>query len=82
MSKNKHKSTKHQKARNKHHVIPSSRVGKAGKIHPEGWCKVDADIHTLSHCLHGNRTPEEIVQWYNEYLWGNSYDITITKKGA
>lgn len=64
-------------ARNKHHTTPRSRL--AGK-EVAGVCVVDAKIHDLSHQLHGNRTPEEIVQWYNDYLWGNSYEIVMIKK--
>lgn len=63
--------------RNKHHIIPQSRLLGKGI---EGVCRVDAKIHDLSHQLHGNRTPHEIIQFYNEYLWGNSYEITIKKK--
>lgn len=66
-----------EKKKNKHHIIPRSRlIGKG----VEGVCRVDAKIHDLSHQLHGNRTPREILEWYNEYLWGGIYEITISKK--
>lgn len=63
--------------RNKHHIIPRSRLLGKGV---EGVCKVDAKIHDLSHQLHGNRTPQEIIEFYNDYLWGGIYEISIVKK--
>ena len=63
--------------KNKHHFIPKSRKKGKGRF---GVCTVDAKIHQLSHLLFGNMTPEEIVEWLNKTLWGNWYNITITKK--
>lgn len=67
----------HQNAKTAHHIIPRSRV--AGKP-LSATCKVPEKIHNLSHALHGNRTPEEIIEWYNETLWGGQYEIIMIRK--
>lgn len=63
--------------KNRHHIIPQSRLKGRGI---SAVCYVDEKIHNLSHALFGNMTPEEIVEWLNKTLWHNNYHITIKRK--
>jgi len=65
--------------KNRHHYDPPKSRRKGQSKH--GVCKVDEKIHHLSHLIFGNLFPWEILEFLNENLWDNSYDITIKKKG-
>jgi len=60
-----------------HHIIPKSRGGNSGE---RNIAKVNGKLHQNYHTLFENRTPEEIIDFLNDYFWSGKYEISITKK--
>jgi hypothetical protein len=57
-----------------HHIIPVSR---GGNNLEDNVSKVEARDHQYYHALFENKTPEEILDYLNNYFWKNKYEINI-----
>jgi 5-methylcytosine-specific restriction endonuclease McrA len=54
----------------RHHIIPTSR---GGEDLEENIVYVPEKQHQMYHCLFGNRTPREIVEYLNRDFWNEHY---------
>jgi broad specificity phosphatase PhoE len=62
----------HRRVKNRtnvHHIFPKSKMP---QLRNAEWNKVviDQRLHELYHQLFENRTPQEIIEYLNEYFWG------------
>ena len=61
----------------KHHIIPISR---GGKNLEDNLVDVKVKDHQNYHALFDNKTPQEIVNYLNDYFWKGHYEISIEEK--
>lgn len=64
---------KHQLTR--HHILPRSRGGGL----EDNIAFIPHGEHDRYHKLFGNRTPEEIGRYLQEYFWANKYTVEVKK---
>jgi len=67
---------KYKKTR--HHIIPRSRGGR-GLEDNISW--IPYVEHNNYHQLFGNRTPEEIGRYLQDYFWANKYEVKVVRNG-
>jgi hypothetical protein len=65
---------KHRRYKNRHHPIPISRLN-GGKLIET--VLIDMELHRRFHSLFGNRTPQEILEFLNNYFWGGQFKLSI-----
>ena len=56
----------------RHHILPRS---KGGTNDPSNIAMVKQGLHRKYHELFNNRTPEEILEFLENYFWGGNTDF-------
>ena len=56
----------------KHHIVPSS---KGGTNDSDNIAYIKQGLHSKYHDLFVNRTPEEILEFLENYFWGGNTDF-------
>ena len=65
--------------KNKFHIYPKRRFPEL-KGDPNNISIVNIQRHADYHQLFGLRTPEEIIEFLNQYFWNGNYEISIRRK--
>ena len=74
MARKRHKEELKAMHKNRHHVIPSSRLGSDAE---ENIAYVDVLAHEKYHHLFSNKIPDEIIKYLVNYFWRGNWGFVF-----